>query len=429
MSRQIDAIVIGAGAAGLMAATTLARAGQRVVILEARDRIGGRIFTQHHDVPLELGAEFVHGRPAVTCSLLHEAGLEDRELSGTPYRYADGRVNPAGDEPAIAFDTLESMSRWHAAQPPGTDVSFQSYLRIAGLAGVQADQARRYVEGFNAADQAKISVASLAKQQAAEDAIQADRLFHVSGGYDSLPRYLADSFLGAGGEIRLSHPVRSIDWHRHAVTVRGESPAFSLAAPKLIITVPLGVLKEEAIAFAPAVPGLRRLLASMEMGPVLRVVLLFRRPFWNSLSPDMLFLFSPGEVIPTWWTAHPDASPQITGWIGGSAALARCSGLRGEALIQSAVRQLAGMFQRSYSETLVDLVTAATHDWMADQWARGAYSYAAVGGVAASAGLARNIDQTLYFAGEHTDTEGHWGTVNAALASGQRAARAALSSA
>ena len=429
MSARIDTIVIGAGAAGLMAGTSLARAGHRVLVLEARDRVGGRIDTQHLDVPLELGAEFVHGRPAVTLALLQEAGLELQELSGRPYRYADGSVSPAGDEPAMAFSTLETMTHWYAAQPPGTDVSFQQYLALARLSGMQADQARRYVEGFNAADQSKISVASLARQQAAEEAIQADRLFHLSRGYDSVPRYLADSFLNAGGELRLAHPVRSIQWRRGVVSVNTASSVPALEASRAVITLPLGVLKEGTVAFNPAVPRLRQLLSGLEMGPVLRVALLFQRAFWNALSPEMLFLFSPGKIIPTWWTAHPDAAPLITGWIGGTTVIAQCRGLRGEALVESAVQQLATMFHRSYRQVRAGLVAAASHDWMADPWARGAYSFAAVGGVDASAGLARSVDETLYFAGEHTDTEGQWGTVHAALASGQRAARDILSSA
>ena len=423
---EFDTIVIGAGAAGLMAATHLARAGHRVVILEARDRIGGRIFTRHHDVALELGAEFVHGLPPVTWSLLGEAGIEHRELGGTPYRYAVERIQQAENEPSVAFDTLETMSRWYAAQPRGTDLSFKRYLAQAGITGSQAEQARRYVEGFNAADQDKISVAALVRQQAAEDTIQADRLYHLSKGYDALPRYLADAFLNAGGELRLSHPVESIEWRRGAVTVRG---AFdTVTAARAVVTLPLGVLKADTVRFEPSAPGLRKSLSGMEMGPVLRVALLFHRPFWKALSPDMFFLFSPGELIPTWWTAHPDAAPQITGWIGGTSALAGSQGLRGEALVEAALRQLAVMFNWSGEALQAELVAGCTHDWMADPWARGAYSYASVGGVDASTALARNVEQTLYFAGEHTDTEGHWGTVHAALTSGQRAAREVLSS-
>ena len=440
MSDTFDAIVIGAGVAGLNAARKLSAAGRRVLVLEARSRVGGRILTAHEaadivngsSIALELGAEFVHGLPADCWSLIREAGLRTLERGGEPYWFEAGELSPFLLQSGGAYRVMEDMASWLLHQPPGTDLAFAEYLAIAGLAPAAAGQARRYVEGFNAADQDRIGVAALVRQQKAEDAIEGDRIFHIEGGYDQLPQFLAAQVERHGGLILLNRPVRRVEWRRGAVNAEVNELGTSrqYRARRIIVTLPLGVLQARAVTFAPPIDTIQRPADDMAMGHALRLTLLFHRRFWTDRAPDLGFLQSPGRVFPTWWTQQPNAAASLTGWVGGARASGRTEALRAsgsDALLSAALKDLAVIFALPEYELRTLLQGAYWHDWQGDEYARGAYSYAPVGSLDASRTLTVPLDDTVFFAGEHTDVQGHWGTVHGALASGLRAAQQALS--
>ena len=189
-------MIIGAGAAGLAAGRMLVSAGQRVAILEARDRFGGRIFTQrtavtgHGNLPVELGAEFIHGLPAESWDLLKEGHLTAVELQGSQLSFVHGRLQKHDATHDAAGDVLQGLKRW-TCERPGRDMTFADYLTWAGIGAANAAAAADYVESFNAADRSVIGAAALARQQSAEDEIHAGRIFHVQEGYDRLPLILA----------------------------------------------------------------------------------------------------------------------------------------------------------------------------------------------------------------------------------------------
>ena len=214
-AEALDVIVIGAGVAGLAAARTLAEAGRRVALIEARDRVGGRILTVpavHGELPVELGAEFIHGLPSELIHLVEEAGLTRFELEGDYRCFRDqrgvGKLDPCGDQREVnqLFDELGQSGLAQDSH----DLTFSEFVAQRGIGPEAAAWATNYVEGFNAADANRISVRSLAKQQAAEDAISGDRLFRVVEGYARVPAFLLRRFLDAGGELFTSTPVRSI---------------------------------------------------------------------------------------------------------------------------------------------------------------------------------------------------------------------------
>jgi monoamine oxidase len=437
MIDEYEIVVVGAGVAGLAAARALATAGRRVALVEARDRVGGRIFTRDvaargsGPMRVELGAEFIHGKPDNLWSIVREAALSTVERHGSRYRYAGGRLMPDTQDNSPAFEVLERMGAWAAALPPGRDASFAEYLAGTATAADVRAQATAYVEGFNAADRNVVSVRALVKQQQAEDAIDGDRLFHVVDGYDAIPRFLAERFESAGGCLRLGHPVRTIRWTRHAVSLGGwdaEGRDFDMRCRRAVITLPLGVLQEGTVQFDPAPMQVLTPARCLRMGRATRMTLLFRSRFWRD---DMSFLFSAEERPPTWWTPFPDPAPMITAWAAGpnSAALEAEIGIDAapDALARQCLHALAKIFRVAEADLDDLFVSSHAHDWQSDVYARGAYSYAAAGGIDASSIMAQPIERTLYFAGEHTDTTGHWGTVHAALGSGDRAAAQLLS--
>ena len=425
-----DILVLGAGIAGLAAARALAEAGRRVAVIEARERIGGRIFTDHvparnpgEPVSIELGAEFIHGLPPVTWDLIKEAHLDTYELDGAQAVRED--FQSAGELQGDATGVIEEMMTWLAKQPRGTDVSFAQYLDRAGINGSRRKHATAYVEGFNAADSRIISVAALVRQQLAEKQVQSDRLFRVEAGYDALPAFLSDRFRAAGGTLLLAHPVRRVRWSQNAVAMSGVGAGgenFELHAERAIVTLPLGVLQAGTVEFEPAPQEIWSNVAHMAMGPVIRISLLFDTKFWQR---DLSFLLTRDEVLSAWWTPMPKSAPLITGWAGGpkAAALAqRIGAAQGRALLEESLGALSRLYGVATRELHSRLISWHTHDWQADPYSRGAYSYAPAGALNASADMTRPVFDTLYFAGEHTDTTGHWGTVHGALRSGLRAA-------
>jgi monoamine oxidase len=211
----------------------------------------------------------------------------------------------------------------------------------------------------------------------------------------------------------------------------------TLSAKMVIVTLPLAVLKAGVVKFDPPLPAKQRAMAKLETGQIFKIILRFREAFWE--SPEFLqerrhhnrsdgaslnFLHAPGGEVPTWWTAAPVRAPILTGWVGSVTAEALLSEEPQTRLERSLVA-LSEILAVPRRELEAQLDSWSSHDWRADPFARGAYSYIGVGGIGAPRTLGRPVNGTLFFAGEATNGE-QIGTVAGALASGRRAAREAL---
>jgi monoamine oxidase len=424
-----DALVVGAGAAGLAAARALSENFERVLVVEARDRVGGRVFPKAVPglvTPPDLGAEFIHGRAEETRALLREAGATAVDIGGDSWTFEDG-VPRLEDE-----DFLEWGGLLKRVDTLARDETVEDFLRRfesdPAMRGAVAD-ARDFVEGFEAADPAIASVRAIAAElESGVDSRSARPL----GGYAPLLRRLHDACVAAGVRIELSTKVRRIAWRRGRVNVDAvdsHGSARTFVARAAIVTLPVGVLRhrgdESAIVFEPELaPQKCDALEHLAMGQVVKVAFWFRSPFWESVAGgryrDAAFFHRAGLPIPTFWTQLPIRSELVVGWAGGPKAQA-LRGRSGDELIASArddFGALLGAAERARDE----FAGGAMHDWNDDPFARGAYSYVTVDGGDARARFAAPLDDTLFFAGEATSTNGQGGTVNGALQTGERAA-------
>ena len=436
-----DVIVIGAGAAGLAAAAELGHAGLSVTILEARDRIGGRMFTQRDpvcQVPIELGAEFIHGLPPEIWEPLQAGNISIKEVIGEPWCFRKGRLCTCD-----SFSEVDDILKQMDATSP--DESFLSFLKRCcdTKSNPEKREAREralaYVTGFNAADPDRVGVHWLAQGMRAEGEIDGDRAFRSRNGYEDLREIFRGELAQTGVITQAETVVDSVEWSpdRAEVSARGVSESRKFETARVLVTVPLGVLKagagdEGAVQFTPALPRAKlEALEKLEMGKVIRVTLRFRNRFWDAISApgdqrktlsQMGFLFSQDDWYPTWWTTMPEKLPIITGW-----APFRCadqlSGKSRSFVIDRCLQTLSSLLNIGLDELTRLLDAAYFHDWQSDPFSRGAYSYGTVGADGAQEALASPLENTLFFAGEATDTSGHNGTVHGAIASGRRAAK------
>ena len=430
--RSGQVVVIGAGAAGLACGQALREAGVPFVILEARARLGGRIVTEHPKgllVPVELGAEFTHGEAAEVMEIAAENGLRLVDIAGRRFRTSNGGLRVLDD----FWERLDHVMR-RLDEDREPDRTFAE--AIAANRSISREDralALQYVRGFHAAHPEIISERALAEGGSPRGDVRERRIGRVLDGYASIIDALADDIIG---RVRLRAVVRGVEWRPGAVTVR-LSNGEAVRGRAVIVTVPLGVLaasegERGAIAFDPPIPSKDSAVAAMSMGGVTRIGLRFDEPWWTSgrfataagdeRLDTMAFMHGTSDVpFPIWWTTYPVRSPLLVGWCGGPDSF-QLSGRPKQEIEADALRSLAELLPVTVARLRKHLVSSHTHDWIADPFSRGAYSYARVEGDDASKRLARPVAGTVFFAGEAADPEGRTGTVHGAIATGRRAA-------
>jgi monoamine oxidase len=434
-----EVVIIGAGVAGLAAARRLNDGGIAAIVLEARDRVGGRIFSERvegSDLAVELGAEFCHGRPPEIFELF-SADEQPVEMQGESWCMRDGQLADCSG----LWEGVDAI--FGRVKKSARDRSFQQFLDedCRDCDAEARRQAAAYVEGFHAAAPDRKSLNALADELAAEEQIDGDRAFRFQHGYDAVPRRLLEGATrrAPAAALKLNREVTAVHWGGDGVEVetRGEADGSRFHARAAIVTLPLSLLQfslseagsEGVPRFEPALMAKQDALERLAMGRVQRVTLRFSEPPWRELSrrrgnggqaPGFIFS-DPKEKLPfpTWWTSSPADAAQITGWAAGSRSDAL--GHDAESRIEAALATLARLFEIPLGELRRLLTFRGQHDWQSDPFARGAYSYATVGGENAARELARPLPP-LFFAGEATEFSGHNATVHGAIKSGYRAA-------
>jgi monoamine oxidase len=417
-------IIIGAGAAGLYAAKLLSGKGKYITILEARDRIGGRIRTvkdPRFNLPVETGAEFVHGDLKLTAKLLKQAGLKHHAIAGGIWRSNNGQLQKQEDFIEGQEELLEKLKTLEE------DMSVRDFLQ-GYFPGEKYKDLRssvtKFVEGYDAADASRASCFALLQEVLGEEGEQ----LRVDGGYTQLVNYLHDECKKAGCTIYLSTVVRSIAWSAGQVTVTTNYNR-TLTASKVIITVPIGVLQSPAgeeghIAIKPLPPVIHECIHALGNTGVIKIILQFKDAFWKKAASRQTgkeqaigFIFS-DAVVPTWWTQLPNDNGMITGWLAGTASLQH-QHKTDEELLKKALQSLAEIFSTGLPEIESNLLGWHVRNWIREPFTRGAYGYETVNSKNAKRILNTPLSNTVYFAGEALHEGPERGTVEAALSSAE----------
>jgi monoamine oxidase len=421
-----DVVVVGAGAAGLMAAWELVQTGKRTAVIEAKDYVGGRIHTIQDDkfeLPVELGAEFVHGDLELTKMLLKKAGVETYEVKGDIWQNEDKSLEEQND----FIEDYSALNKKFKEVKEDISVAefFEKHLQGKAFEELRFSL-KNYVEGYYAADINKASTFALRDELTNSD----DEQYRVEGGYIKLVDYLYQQCKQIGVAFFLSQPVKEIQWKKNEVSVITTNQ--DIKATKILVTVPIGVLQSETIQFSPAIPATIDASKKLGFGPVIKTLLQFDEPFWKNKDftkgkdlDKVSFIFSKA-VIPTWWTYHPKHVAMLTGWSGGPHTN-DIKNLSGKETVQKAMESLSEIFSVDVAQLQQKLKAWHVANWVDDHYSCGGYSYDVVNGSTFKQTIKTPIEQTIYFAGEGLYDGAEIGTVEAALYTGRETAHQMIS--
>jgi monoamine oxidase len=426
-----DAVIVGAGIAGLTAARLLAAQGQRVIVFEARDRVGGRVFTERVDGTTDMGASWIHGiNNSPLAEVARGFGMQMREFTvgsyqvgGRPIAYYGPSAQRLSDRAVAEFQADLRAADRRLVQTIAESIPGSSYSDVveAALAdqGWDADRTERVREFLRhrSEEQYGAWIEDLDAHGLDDDCVDGDEVVFPAG-YDELATHLSD-----GLDVRLDHTVTRIQWSRDGVTITTAQGNFT--ANSAVVTVPIGVLKSGALVIEPALPEINAgALRGLEMNAFEKVFLRFDTKFWD----DNVYVIRRQGEAAAWWHSWYDltalgSEPTLLTFAAGPAA----RGIRNwsdERVVDSVLASL----REIYGDAVGVPSRVTISHWQDDPFTRGSYSYMTVGSATKDHDLiATPIGGVLHLAGEATWTDDP-ATVTAALLSGHRAAENILGS-
>jgi monoamine oxidase len=417
-----DVVIIGAGAAGLMAAWELTQVGKKVAVVEAKDHIGGRVVTlcdNQFELPVETGAEFIHGNLKLTIDLLKKAKIGYYKVEGEIWQKEEGSFEEQKD----FIEDYKQLNKKLDEVKEDISISqfIDQYLQEDEYKDLR-DSLKNYVEGYYAANIEKASTLALKEEWQSSD----DEPYRVEGGYKLLIDYLYQQCTAKGCSFILSSPAKEIQWKENEVNIICSDR--SITAAKVIITVSLGFLQSNRISFYPTVDEKIDAVKHLGFGPVIKIVLQFTDVFWKDKSltssknlEELSFIFS-HKTVPTWWTQFPKNAAMLTGWLGGPHA-EELKELTDKEILQKAISSLSEIFNIGVIHLQQKLKAHYIFNWLTDPYTCGAYAYETVKAEHYRSILKEPILNTLFFAGEGLHGGPEIGTVEAALVSGQQIAQ------
>ena len=416
--KHADVIVVGAGAAGLMAARELSLAGRAVIVLEARDRVGGRIMPlpgSEFGHAAQGGAEFVHGSAKITRALAHDVGMTLVPMEGETWTMREGDFVLSEDvapHDELLYKKLQELE---------SDMPIADFLNQHFGASEHAtlrNAIEKMVEGYDAADPKRMSTFALREDWLGTKEWEQYRIVE---GYGVLLTYLEDQCRKNGVEFTFNKRVCSIDTREDKVRILcKDSSVFE--ADRVIVTVPLSLI--DALSFVPEIPAKKNAVLDMGFGGVVKILLSFSDRWWvNARGEDLnklTFMLS-NEAVPTWWTRYPETSPILTGWVAGPRS-ENYKNSSDEEILTDALHSLSKIFLVSEEEIRRRLIAHTIVNWPVDAMALGAYSYPTPKTKVARQELLTPEGNKLYFAGEALCQSGAASTVEGALESGKEVA-------
>lgn len=414
-----DVIIIGSGAAGLMAAKLLSKAGKKILLLEAKDRLGGRIHCiENFSFPVEGGAEFIHGNLKATFDLLKEAGLKKEMIKGNFCRVTKGKWNTE-EGPVEHWDTLIRKLK-ECKEDISIENFLKEFLKVKKYDTVKT-QFRKYIEGYDAADPKYASVFAIRKEMEDED----DGQYRPVPGYAALIDFLKEDCIKCNAVIRTGEPVKKIVYNKN-IEIHTNSKKY--ICNKVIVAVPVGVLQckknnESFIEFPSSIK--KYIIAAKQIGNggVIKFLLEFDEAFWLDKKflkerkiPTPSYIFSDAD-IPTWWTQYPHGKPLLTGWIAGPSSI-KMKDYSEKKFKDLSITSLSSIFSMPFQELENRLKKIKIVNWIKERYILGGYSYSTLQTEKARDILLTPFENKFYFAGEYL-TKNSSSTVDDALQSGR----------